>query len=214
MKGKRILCVGDSIALAMRDRPDEQGLRGWAKHIAAAYGCGCINEAFSAAALNSKTRVRNWGEKAFIAKQIREHQGEHFDAVLIHGGINDAWDDIPLGEIGDSFDPQTFDPTTFAGALEYTFYTAVECFGPQVKLGWIINFDCPKHSVTSNAEEYYEWGKKVCEKWGVPYLDLFHLPYDTKILNQDLIHPNTYGYDYLGAIIVPFVRKMKPCEMK
>ena len=60
----------------------------------------------------------------------------------------------------------------------------------------------------------YEWGKKVCEKWGVPYLDLFHLPYDTKILNQDLIHPNTYGYDYLGAIIVPFVRKMKPCEMK
>ena len=198
--------------MAMRDRPDENGLRGWAKHIAAAYGCECVNVAAPGAALNSKTRTPRFGKTAFIAEQILEHRKEHFDAVLVHGGINDAWDDIPLGEIGDSFDPKTFDTTTFAGALERTFATAVDCFGPQVKLGWIINFNSPKHSVTSNAEEYYEWGKKVCQKWGVPYLDLFHMPYDITVLNQDLIHPNSYGYDYLGAIVVPFVKKMVPCK--
>jgi lysophospholipase L1-like esterase len=206
MSKKRILFVGDSIALALRDPADEQGLRGWAKRVCAAYSMEGVNAAIGGAALNSKTRTKRFGKEAMIAQQIRVHRGEPFDYVLIHGGLNDAWDDVPLGKIGDSF--EEFDDTTFAGALETTFAAAIEAFGPEVKLGWIINFNCPEHSVTSNAEEYYAWGKKVCEKWGIPDLDLFSLPYDCKALNDDVLHPHSGGYEYLSPFIIEFIPKM------
>lgn len=211
MSQERILFVGDSIALAMRDPADERGMRGWAKRVCAVYSMEGVNAALAGAALNSKTRRPRFGEQAVIANQIRAHAGEHFDYVLIHGGLNDAWDDIPFGEITDSF--EGFDPTTMAGALETTFAAAIETFGKEVKLGWIINFNCPEHSATSNAEEYYEWGKKVCDKWGVPYLDLFHLPYDCKRLNDDVLHPHAGGYEYLSPFVVEFIPKMKKANI-
>lgn len=211
MSKERILFVGDSIALAMRDTADEQGLRGWAKYVCAAYPLEGVNASVSGAALNSRTRVPRFGKEAMIANQIRARAGEHFEYVLIHGGLNDAWDDVPLGQITDSF--EAFDDTTMAGALETAFAAAIEAFGREVKLGWIINFNCPEHSVTSNAEEYYEWGKKVCDKWGVPYLDLFHQPYDCKALNDDLLHPRAAGYEYLAPFIIDFIPQMKKAKI-
>ena len=209
MKNKRILFVGDSIALALRDPADEKGLRGWAKRVCAAYGMEGVNAALGGAAFNSRSRTPRFGKEAMIANQIKAHAGEQFDYVLLHGGLNDAWDDVPFGEITDSFDPATFEPSTLSGAMETAFAAAVEQFGPEVKLGWIINFNSPEHTATTNADIYYEQGKKVCEKWGIPYLDLFHLPYDVEALNDDLLHPLTAGYDYLSPFIIDFIPKMK-----
>ena len=209
MQGKRILFVGDSIALALRDPADEKGLRGWAKRVCAAYGMDGVNAALGGAAFNCYSRTPRFGKEAMIANQIKVHAGEHFDYVLLHGGLNDAWDGVPFGEITASFDPSTFDPTTLCGAMETAFAAAVEQFGPEVKLGWIINFNSPEHTATTNADIYYEQGKKVCQKWGIPYLDLFSIPYDIGALNDDLLHPLAAGYDHLAPFIIDFILKMK-----
>lgn len=209
MKNKKILFVGDSIALALRDPADAQGLRGWAKRVCAAYEMEGVNAALGGAAFNCYSRTPRFGKQAMIANQIKAHAGEHFDYVLLHGGINDAWDDVPLGELTESFDPSTFDPRTLSGAMEIAISTAIDQFGKEVKLGWIINFNCPEHTATTEANIYYEWGKRVCEKWGVPYLDLFSIPYDIGALNDDLLHPLTAGYDYLSSFIIDFIPKMK-----
>ncbi len=213
MKGKRILFIGDSIALAMRDPADEKGLRGWAKRVCAAYGMEGVNAAVSGAAFNSKTRTPRFGSGGMIANQIKAHAGEQFDYVLLHGGLNDAWDDVPLGEITDSFAPATFDPTTLTGAMETAIVAAIGQFGEGVKLGWIINFNCPEHTVTTNADIYYEQGKKVCQKWGIPYLDLFHIPYDCAALNDGPLHPVTAGYEYLAPFIIDFIPQMKKANV-
>lgn len=213
MKDKRILFVGDSIALALRDPADEQGLRGWAKRVCAAYQMEGVNAAFSGAAFNCYSRTPRFGELAMIANQIKAHAGEQFDYVLLHGGLNDAWDDIPLGELTQSFDPENFDPRTLSGAMELAIAAAIDQFGPEVKLGWIINFNCPEHTATTNADIYYEQGKKVCQKWGIPYLDLFHIPYDCTALNDGPLHPYTVGYDYLEPFINDFIPRMKKAKV-
>ncbi len=208
--GKKALFVGDSIALALRDIPDEQGLQGWAKYAAKEFHMDCTNAAIGGAALNSRTRLRRFGNQGVIANQIKKHEGEAFDCVLIHGGLNDAWDGVPLGKITDSFDPADFDPTTYAGGLETAFYQTVKYFGKGVLIGYIINFNSPNHSATSGAEEYYEWGKKVCAKWGIEYLDLFHRPFDTAIYTQDTLHPNAEGYGVLGRYVCDFLPEIHP----
>lgn len=213
MKNKRILFVGDSIALALRDPADAQGLRGWAKRVCAAYGMEGVNAATGGAAFNCRTRTPRFGNEAMIANQIKAHAGEHFDFVLLHGGLNDAWDDVPFGELTGSFDPATFDPATFCGAMETAIAAAIDQFGPAVKLGWIINFNSPEHTATTNADAYYEWGKKVCEKWGIPYLDLFCRPYDIEALNDDLLHPLTQGYEYLSPFIIDFIPQMRSAKI-
>ncbi|MBR4868394.1 MAG: SGNH/GDSL hydrolase family protein, partial [Clostridia bacterium] len=112
-----------------------------------------------------------------------------------------------------SFDRKDYDLTTYAGALEELFHFTYSKF-PQAKVGYIINFATPLATGighVTNMEEYYAEGIKICQKWGVHYLDLYH----DKTVNQtvmevdkqpfcymaDAVHPNAAGYERLSPLI-------------
>ena len=194
---KSVLFCGDSICYA-NDRV------GWAGRIGQKYDMYYVNAGVSGAAVSTVRTYR-------ILEQIDAHKDEEFDYVILHGGVNDALNEAPVGEMTDSYTPSAFDPDTFAGALEELIYYAKQYF-TDAKFGYIINFrfaeDNPDGSL-ADMTEYVEMTKKICDKWDVPYLDM----YNNEELNAALdvnspdnfadegVHPNAAGYD----IITPYI---------
>ena len=206
------LFLGDSICAAGADPADGNGLRGWAQRVAKESSMTCINAGISGAALsNCRLGRANATEQHQISNQLNKYKREKVDYILIHGGVNDAWDDVPLGEITDGFDP-VFNTSTYAGGLEMAIYEAVRQHGDRAAIGYLINFESPNHEKSKDSGKYFEVGKKICEKWGILYLDLFAIDFDTTVYTDDGIHPNKAGYDVLGPHITDFMRTMTPCS--
>lgn len=124
------------------------------------------------------------------------------DYIILEGGVNDSSIQVPLGEISVKYN-RALDDTTFCGAMESTFKQALERFKGK-KIGFLI---VHKMTETYSSEypeyEYYEKTKRICEKWGIPYLDLNvecpPLGYIESLKqeytsNGDGWHPNEEGY--------------------
>lgn len=206
LTGKRILFTGDSITDAYCERTNARRdiMYGWVSRIGEYNGMKWITTGYGGASV-SDCRGENT-----ILRQLRRKQNSSYDIVVLHGGVNDAWDSAPLGKISDSFDPKDFNVSTFAGGLETTIQFAKTCF-PDAIIGYIINFKLPlaPYGKISNMNGYVAITKQACDKWGIHYLDL----YNNKELNDalevgtstkylpDHIHPNTGGYD----IIYPYI---------
>lgn len=100
-----------------------------------------------------------------------------------------------------------FDQSTFAGGLEYLFSYAKENF-PNAKIGYVMNFKVLGHwygdtnilGYLDDMTELFNTARKICEKWNVPYLDLYNndvvserMQYTTTYAMADYIHPNDKG---------------------
>lgn len=138
---------------------------------------------------------------------------DDLDYVIMQGGINDFWNHSPLGALSDS---NEFDDTTFAGALETLFSKAKNDY-PESKLGFVINHDAFTYNAEDGYEPYYEIIKAACEKWDIPYLDLYaenntETGVNVKDAEQcklyfesderpggDGVHPNRLGYELIYA---------------
>ena len=123
------------------------------------------------------------------------------DFVLLEGGGNDADSGVPLGTLSSGY-TATLDDTTFAGAMESMFKTALARF-PDKKIGYVFIHKCASLFDSRVANSYYSMAKAACEKWGIPYLDLNTqvppLNYiadlkTTYTANADGYHPNELGY--------------------
>jgi lysophospholipase L1-like esterase len=219
---KKCLFIGDSICAA---GADSGSLKGWARRVQEATGAECYNEGVSGAALSDCRLSRpGAGKNHQIYKQLEEHKNIDFDYVLIHGGVNDAWDSKPIGSVSSGYDSAGFDLSTYAGGLEMTIYTAVEMYGDTAAIGYLMNFQLPQCSygvVAQKMGDYFAVGKEICEKWGISYFDMFN---DSKINNQmqvtgnkylpDGVHPNEGGYDILGPYITKYMKTMTPTTQK
>lgn len=216
---KTCLFVGDSICAAGSDTAYTP--KGWAGRVQAATGATCYNAGVSGAALANHRANRAGATKNHqIYKQLEDYAKSDFDYVLIHGGVNDAWNSIEIGEVSRGYDPAGFDPATYAGGLELAIYTAVDLYGDTAAIGYLMNFRQPKNPngvCATGMGEYFEVGKKICEKWGISYFDM----YNNKEINNALevsntkylpdgIHPNTAGHDVLGPYITEYMRSMTP----
>jgi lysophospholipase L1-like esterase len=126
----------------------------------------------------------------------------------------------PVGEMTDSFDVKDYDITTFAGGLEELFYYANEQF-PNAQIVYISMFYMPKAPASinrvSDMEEYYAEAEKICEKWGVAYLDLYHneelstklcVEQESSNYLRDPVHPNANGYDVMTPYIAEFLESL------
>ena len=221
LTGKRILFTGDSICEAICERQNGRRdiMYGWASRIGEYNQMTWITTGYGGAS------VSNCRGENTILRQLRLKQNSSYDIVVLHGGVNDAWDKAPFGRITDSFDPEDFDLSTFAGGLEATIQFAKSCF-PDAIMGYIINFRLPlaTQGSLSNMNTYVKITQKVCQKWGVEYLDLYNdkelnaaleVGTSTKYL-PDHIHPNTGGYDILYPVIeswlIDLVSAPKPGE--
>ena len=62
--------------------------------------------------------------------------------------------------------------------------------------------------------EYFDMAKQICDKWEIPYLDLYSdedfnnnvLKYKQYTNLYDLIHPSTAGFDVLAPVISDWMK--------
>ncbi len=211
LRGKRALFLGDSITAASTYDTYHKSW-GWPRRIQRAYELsGAMNAGVDGASIST---VR--GANRVLA-QLERNKSGRFDYVVLHGSTNDAWDSAPVGVMTaeDCFDVAQFDTSTFAGGLEELFARTKEYY-PNAKIGYIINFRF--HAGTpgrmGDMTEYVEVGKQICDKWGIPYLDLYNNEEVTNTLQSGVsafcfgdsgIHPNSMGYDVLYPYIAEFM---------
>lgn len=203
--GKKVLFVGDSICEAQCEWHDPVYARtiGWAGRILQSYGMSGLNAAISGASV-SDCRGSNT-----VYQQLARFARTDYDFVILHGGVNDAWDSASVGTMAAGFDGP-FDTSTFAGGLETLLQFAKSHCGEAV-IGYIANFQLPASEIgrLSDMSEYFDVAAQICEKWGVAYLDLYNdedlntrvLKVNTTECLPDHIHPNSEGYNRLAPII-------------
>ena len=159
------------------------------------------------------------------------------DLIIFEGGTNDAdllgdaiADPSVLGTyIGNDYSGN-YDATTFTGALETIFYKATNYWKGK-KIGFIItqkmglnpSYDAEHY----NRRAYFERAIVICEKWGIPYLNLWDgcylNPRNPNCYNNSLdIENNTTqgylytdgqhltnkGYDYISPIIEDWMKSL------
>lgn len=210
--GLKALFCGDSICAASTYDYSGMSRWGWAKRIGKVYGLAKSTNAGADGASVSNVRGDN-----LVVNQVKSNKFDKYDIVVLHGGTNDGWDKAPVGEMtaADCFEQKEFDVTTYAGGLEDLFATAKKLF-PDAVICYIINFKTPSSIGTlRNMTDYYTVGKAICEKWEIPYLDLY---FDDNFNNNtwkikrqkytvDQIHPNGDGYDVLYPLIGEFMEE-------
>lgn len=120
------------------------------------------------------------GQDRMLSQQVEKAAKKYssVDYVIFEGGCNDAdlLQETPgaLGEISEDF--ETFDCTTFTGAFENLILQLITTY-PDAKIGYVIPpkmGDPPFDSENNVRRQYYDRAIEVCEKWGIPYLDLWN----------------------------------------
>ena len=225
LKDLTICFYGDSVCSANCERDTEYAdIRGWAGRIGAVTGCTFYNFGVSGASV-SDCRGANT-----ILTQLKQtkSQGINPDVIVLHGGVNDAWDAIEVGEISPSFASYSkFNPSTFAPALEQVIAYAEDTF-PDAEICYVINFEFLNANMGErlmDMDEYVDATIEICDKWYISYLDLYH---DTALVNAlhphtvsasgakqyqntylyDFVHPSTEGYDLLYVPILKFLEEL------
>ena len=223
--GKSALFVGDSILQADADRACDadwriypSGQRSWAGRI------GLRNNMTFTNAGKSGATIAETSSNNQIYTQLHKNKRHSFDFVILWGGINDAWKDVPIGSLSNSTNIDDFDQTTFYGGLEATLCSAKEWYADST-IAYVISYSMPlaKDGVVlttlrNGYGAYVDAIKAACEKWGVPYLNLYEdTDFCTNVLKtgtsnyyfkDDGIHPYTPGHDLLALRIEPYIEQL------
>ena len=209
---KSVLFVGDSICEARCEWGKD--LVGWPGRIMAYNEMTGDNKGVSGAS------VSNCRGSNTILAQLAASRSKKYDFVIIHGGVNDAWDAAPVGVMTEGFNAQ-LDLATFAGGLEATFKYAKQAF-KDAQFGYIINFAITRKGIgkLDDMSEYFDMAKLICDKWDIPYIDLYSdedfnknvLKNNSTVNVPDLIHPNTAGYDIIAPVINDWMKTLGVTE--
>ncbi len=232
LKGVDVGFYGDSICAANCEKNTSlEYVRGWAGRIGHTNDMDWENHGVGGASVST---IR--GENTIYA-QLENSDFYDYEMIILHGGTNDAWSGAPVGRMTepDEFDSSdSYETGTFAGGLEQIFAYIREN-NPDAVVGYIINFkfiastngvqvqipDGNGGTITDyqlrHMEKYVETTKEICDKWEIPYLDLYS---DDELTNKlhpvsgngyattylsDFVHPNTAGYDLLAPYIEEFM---------
>lgn len=183
LSGKTALFTGDSICYGAGSTG------GYAKYIGENNNMNVVNYGVSG------TRIAVSDIENAIVTRIATMQ-DTADYICLEGGVNDAWSRVvPLGEISEGFNSE-LDESTFSGAFESLLKQSLLKW-KEAKIFYLI-----PHKMMG-VNEYLDRAKELCEKWGVPCLDLRLMTgffaYDdemkqTYTANGDGVHPNERGY--------------------
>ncbi len=206
LKGMRVAFLGDSICEARCEWDTKYAeIIGWAGRIGVHNGMTWHNLGKSGASVSNCRGANTIINQVYNAYSTVQP----CDIYILHGGTNDAWDSAPVGTFDNNDFSGTYDKSTFAGGLVDVFYTIKKSY-PNALFGYIINFRFTNTNIgrLTDMKEYVDVTKGICDKWEVPYLDLYsntellaRLQPQTKLFLSDGIHPTTAGYD----LITPYV---------
>lgn len=241
--GKEIICDGDSICASSTDVSEKGAYVG---RIASNNNMTYTNYGVGGGTITNDTYInddpnqpRHW-----VCANVDTMYAQHPDAdyIIFEGGTNDA--DI-IGSIIEGTIPAKFgtynpdknytgpfDPTTFCGAVETLFQKAITYWCGK-KIGFIIAMKMGKteHSgykkENKNRRAYFEAIMVLCDKWGIPYINLWDECYmnpsltacynpsldgqgniDAGSLYLDGQHPTPKGYDYITPMIEAWIRTL------
>lgn len=220
--GKSVLFVGDSITDAVKDDYKEEG---WAGRIGTQNKMEWTNAGVSGASASTARPTNR------IITQLQNNSSKEFDYVILHGGVNDAMEAFPIGEVSDSFAASSFVISTFAGGLEEMIHYTVSNYAG-AKIGYIVNYATPNSTwggETKDMSAYFEMAKQVCAKWNIPYIDLYSgtielngvektYSYDIldmtnkgSLYNSDAgeVHIGGHGYDLISPYIGYWMRSLE-----
>ena len=170
---KIFLFSGDSITYGTnwRPTPDDYSTTGWRKLVqekypaAKTYGYG----------VGGTTIAVRENRTDSIYERISTMYAEHPDAdyIILQGGINDCWNSVPLGAISDGY-ADTLDATTFCGAMEKMLKESILNWKGK-KIGFICTYKIKGADNSAwNFKSYIDKAKEICDKWSVPYCDLYN----------------------------------------
>jgi len=176
LTGKTAIFLGDSICAGKTvDKHTGVYGYGWAGLIGERNGMVWKNYGRNGAVI-----AQIEGQERIVAMQLEqaEQDFERIDYILFEGGWNDA-DQLgnvaeKLGELSPGFDD--FDCSTFTGAFETLILQMVTTY-PDAKIGYIIPpkmGEAPYGADGNVYRQFYDRAIEVCEKWGIPYLDLWN----------------------------------------
>lgn len=193
--------VGDSICYGTNCEG------GYAKIISEQNRLTAFNEAKGGSALS---RGIPWNEESDAKRpsiiDMLDALPDELDYVIMEGGLNDFWGHAELGETDSA------DELTYSGALNALFSKAKTDY-PNSKLGFVIAHDAFTYDAEERYEAYYQRTKDICDRHGIPYLDLYVLNNKETGVNVkdaemkkmyfeteerpggDGVHPNRLGYN-------------------
>lgn len=210
LKGKKALFCGDSIVMASTYDTEHAAFYGWPGRIKDQYGMSVGKNVGVDGASVSNCRGNNT-----VVNQVINNSKTKYDFVILEGGVNDAWDCQSIGSPIQLPASETkvadLDLSTLAGGLEDLLYRTKKLY-PDATIGYVINFKMTMRvGYLTEMQEYIDAIKRICEKWGVPYLNL----YEDEEFNEafkkssrylaDGCHPNSAGYDLIAPYIAQFM---------
>ena len=187
--GKSALYFGDSICYG-------EGYRGgYAKLISENNNMTYINKGVSGA-----TITRREGVSCILDSVL--NSTETADYIILEGGTNDAGGFQEFGEITTGY-TAALNETTFCGAVESLLKNSLIKWHDK-KICFILTTNTYRRP---NQKHYFDTIKQICEKWSIPYLDLYtkgRLNTNIEIMKNnytsdwqgtpDGLHPNEQGY--------------------
>ena len=222
--GKNALFVGDSISYGSYDTPPtyRNPSASWARRLALATGLIPTNVSYPGASVG-KTGLSNVKWEYDLLKTALMSKKD-YDMIIFQGGVNDARQNIPVGEaLPADTDRKVLVENervaTFAGGLQLMFKDAKDKW-PEAELYYIANFKLVSDSVRGkDMSEYYEQATILCAEYGVHYIDLYEdaelyetFDYESSDILPDLIHPISASYDLLFPTILRLFNATIPAE--
>lgn len=185
LEGRNVLFLGSSVtygAASLRE--------GIPEYFAARLGCTFTKEAVSG------TTLADNGSSSYVQRLLKNvDPATPYSLVVCQLSTNDATKKLPLGQIAQGTDKDSFDTATVTGAMEFIIAYAAE------------TWNCPVVFYTNaryNSAEYADMVRRLFElqdKWGVGVLDLWTDDDFNSITDEarslymnDQIHPTKAGY--------------------
>ena len=206
LQNKNIVFMGDSITAAL-------GYKGWSGELQEHYGINRYNIGVGG---SSYSDVDN---RSTIYNQLKSiPSGVDVDFFVLNGGVNDIWSAIDdLGTVSSipvsSAKVEDFNFETTASGMEKVFCYLRTNY-PNAKIAFVINYICYTGDFDGVRfrDEFAPLAKSICDKWGVPYLDLannaeFNAEFSA-IYGQDTfdgVHGNDHGYERCMRAIAPWL---------
>lgn len=202
IKGKKWACLGDSITYgySLANANESRYTTLVAKE------CGIVpyNYGFSGSRI---TAAGDETTTTYTRSMVIRYESmiDDADIITVFGGINDANNNLPLGEFGST------DIYTFYGALD----TLIN--GLQTKYaGKPIGFITPlNYGQNAQHEKYVNAMLDICGKYAVPVLDMYHeglISTRTDALSTlyftDGLHPNELGHRVMARKIANFLNRL------